>query len=491
MPPRRARVHEGQVRAILGRHAHLRGQPGRLTPPRSAGGSLASPAASLATGVPTTGSLAPGPPATDVLPAGVEDPNALHPVAMLHAELAVLTPEQQRRLAEDYVALWARTFRTLVTHLRGRPERALALFADEVYPFLRGDRLAARVHAVAPNRARLDLAEGLPDPYVCGLVAAFVGLSGAAAHCRRLAAGRFEVTYRIAPADRLARTVQHAATLRLGLVLAALLAAATGVALAAARSEIPVGRVLVVLLGVAAAQLAANALHALRAPHPAGPLTPLRASRTALKAQLAGAALAALAAAAWLSLTGTPLVLLFAAVGVLLGLLYAPLRDHGLGPLVLVGLYGPLIAQGALHALDATASHATHLALVPWTLVPGALAAAALYVDDLAEAPLDEAGGKRTLAVRLPRGRQAAAYAALVAVGLVPLALLALRPWSPAPAALPVAGVALLALAAAALSLRVRSNLEDPRRLAPARAGTQALHVAATLLLLTLVRGLP
>ncbi len=458
----------GQVRAILWRHGSLRAHPLRAPAPAPAGGSR---------------------PALDPsVPASLPDPNALLPAGDLRRELDAFDPAGQRRLAADYVALWARTFRTLVTHLRGRPERVLALFADEVYPFLRGDRLAARVESAGHRKATLQLAGGLPDAYLCGLVEGFVSLSGAAATATATAPGRVEVAYKVAPADRLARLAEHANALRLNLVVAALLAATLGIALAAANAG-PAGldawRVGLVLAGTAAAQLAANALHALRHGHPAGPLAPLRTGRRALLAQLAGAGLVAAVAAGWLALAA-PLVLLFAAAGVGVGLLYAPLRDRGLGPIVIGLLYGPLIAEGALHAFAAGPHHVGHLALVPWTLVPGALAAATLYVDDLADAPLDEAGGKRTLAVRLPRRSQGLVYSGLLGLAFAPLAWWLLR----APAS-PVAAtaVALLALAGLALLWRVRSGLGDPRRLAPARLGTQALHAAATVLVVLVAGG--
>ncbi len=438
-------MHEdaGQVRAILGRHASLRAST--------------SPA----------------------ILAVMADPNALVPAAGFAAGLAGQAPADQRRLARDYVLLWARTFRTLVTHLRGRPERALALFADEVYPFLRGDRLAARVQPGLPGRARLTLATGLPDAYLCGLVEGFVLLSGASTTCTVAAPGLFDVHYRVASTDRLARWAQHTASLRLNLVVAALLAAATGIALAIASTAVDPLRAAIVLAGVAAAQLAANALHALRHEPPAGPLAALRPGHNALRGQLALATAVAVAAAASLALTGTPLVLFFAAAGAGVGLLYAPLRDHGLGPILTTLLYGPLIAEGALHAFAIGGHHLDHVLVLPWTLIPGALAAAALYVDDLADAPLDEAGGKRTLAVRLPRHRQALAYGALLAGAALPAAVLLLRV-APHPSPLLLLPALSLAGLALVLAMRVRVGLEDPRRLAPARLGTQLLHAAAT-----------
>jgi 1,4-dihydroxy-2-naphthoate octaprenyltransferase len=204
--------------------------------------------------------------------------------------------------------------------------------------------------------------------------------------------------------------------------------------------------------------------------------------RAALRSQLGGAGIAALGCAAWLAVTGTPLVLLFAAAGLATGILYGPLRDRGLGPIVILALYGPLIVEGALHAFAVGAHHLDHVALLRWTLVPGALAAATLYLDDLADAPLDEAGGKRTLAVRLPRRSQGVVYTGLLSIGLAPLLAL-VRDRSLALATLVVA------LAGLALAVQVRRALEDPRRLAPARLGTQALHAAATLVVVLAVGG--
>ena len=152
-------MEHGQVRAILGRHA---------------GASL---------------------------PGGASDPTLLVPASVLRRRLEGLPDAEQRRLAHDYVALWRRTFRTLANHLRGRPGRALALFAEEVYPFLRGDRRAARVERRAAREARVLLADDLPAPYLCGLLEGFVGLSGASVVARADGAGAFTVAFRVAAAD--------------------------------------------------------------------------------------------------------------------------------------------------------------------------------------------------------------------------------------------------------------------------------------------------
>jgi 1,4-dihydroxy-2-naphthoate octaprenyltransferase len=179
-----------------------------------------------------------------------------------------------------------------------------------------------------------------------------------------------------------------------------------------------------------------------------------------------------------------PVVLLFAAAGLVVSVLFSRFRSQGFGP-ILAGLtYGPLMAEGALHAVaPAATDHLTHLALVLATIPLGALAAAILYLDDLADRPLDEAGGQRTLLVRLPRRTHFAGYAILLAMGLGSL-LLVLRAIAPAtqPWVLALAVPAILVLAS------VRRHLDDPHRLGPARLGTLELHIEdATLLILVLV----
>src|SRR5205823_4731692 len=147
---------------------------------------------------------------------------------------------------------------------------------------------------------------------------------------------------------------------------------------------------------------------------------------------------------------------------------------QGYGPLLAGITYGPLMAAGAFAAV-APAGLAPLLRAGPLlAMLPlGAFAAALLYLDDLADRPLDEAGGQRTLLVRLPRRIHLAGYALLLAGGAGTL-LLALNRLAPAAQPLAVA----LALPAAALCVQVRRHLDDPHRLGPARLGTLALLVA-------------
>ncbi|MFA5942999.1 MAG: UbiA family prenyltransferase, partial [Candidatus Thermoplasmatota archaeon] len=210
-------------------------------------------------------------------------------------------------------------------------------------------------------------------------------------------------------------------------------------------------------------------------------------SRNTLFVQAAVASLLAVAAGAFLALE-TPLVLLFAGAGLVAGLLLPRLLGHGFGPFAAVLLYGPLIGLGAFHAFAVGDHHLQHalwgIATLPLAFMAGAL----LFLNDLADRPLDEAGGKRTLAVSLPQRRQGLLYAGLLASALV--ALTATAALGPSP--ILVVAAIVLALPAAFLAVRVAKQMDDPHGLAPARLGTVALLVATGLcVLLALVSGGP
>jgi 1,4-dihydroxy-2-naphthoate octaprenyltransferase len=283
--------------------------------------------------------------------------------------------------------------------------------------------------------------------------------------------------------------VHKAALVRLPLLGCALLAALVGVALAAhlAGPLVP-WRVAAVLAGALLAQLGSNAWHDLHVDHPAGKLGAPRLGRRALwrlvwigylPAVLLGALLA------W----GNPAVLLFAAAGVAVSLLFVRFRAQGWGPLFAGLTYGPLLAEGALHAvLPGTTAHLGHLVAAAWTLPVGLLAAAILYLDDLADRPLDQAGGQRTLLVRLPEARHWLGLASL----LLPAALLAVALGATAGPA-PLLGALVLLLACVALLLRVRHHLQDPHALAPDRLAAVLLHLAtaALTILALLLPGAP
>jgi 1,4-dihydroxy-2-naphthoate octaprenyltransferase len=417
------------------------------------------------------------------------DPNGLVPAPVLRAELERI--ERQggetalRAEAEAYARLWARTFKTLVGHLRGRPERALALFVEEVYPFLRGDRLAARIQSSGPGRATLELQGGLPGAYQAALAAAFVGLSGAHVESSAPHPNRVDLSWRTAPADRLVRLAHRAAAWRFTLILAAVASCLLGVALAArAGARIEAWRVAAVLVGGFAAQLGANAVHDVRDPKPASPLDLATSGQARARRQ---AVLAyAVASGCGLALAvSAPVVVAFAAVGLALSALFGPLRNRGWGPAIAAAIYGPLMAAGAFHAFVPLAADWTASAIrFALTLPLGLLAATNLVLDDLADRPLDEAGGARTLLVRLP---QRAHLVVLVALSAAAVGSAWLAAWLLAPRqgwVILTVGVPWVVLLQAA-----RTELANPRGLAPARVAGLVLHgVAGVVLVLAAAR---
>jgi 1,4-dihydroxy-2-naphthoate polyprenyltransferase len=427
-------VEHGQVRAILGRHAR---------PGHAAG-----------------------------------DPTLFIPASTLRRILEDLPAAAQRALGRDYADLWARTFRTLARHLRGRPERALVLFAEEVYPFLRGDRRAARLERAAPGRARLLLPGDLPSAYHCGMLEGFTSLSSAQATAHDDGAGHFTVHYRVAAVDRLARAAQQLAAMRLPLLACVALAALTGAVASLAGLGWTGLSPLVVVAGVVAAQLGANAMHALRRPT-GSPFAARGLPKSALVASAVAAyALAGVCAALATQAAGWP-VLAFAAIGLGLGLAYARVREGGLGPAVAGLTYGVLVPVGSAYAL--VGPEAWPLLFAVLLALPLGLAAAAmLLLDNIADRPLDEAGGQRTLAVRLGGRGQVLAFTGLAVGSLAVLAVVGVALFWPVP--VPAVVALLLAPLAAWTCRRVARNADDPRALGAARLGTLLLVAAVAVL---------
>ncbi len=346
--------------------------------------------------------------------------------------------------------LWARTFKTLTRHLRGRPDRALGVFAEEIYPFLRGRRLAARIEAGPPTRLIID--EDLPGEYVAGLVEGLLELTGAQPHIE-VAGPTLVVRYRMHRADQIARIIHQAAQLRIPLLATSGAAASVGLAIAGA----PWLLWAVILSGTMAAQSGANAIHDLWRPGPRNVLGAPRLGKRWLWFQAAGSYTLAAAALSWL-IQSRPGVLAFAAAGVAFGAAYSQLRDLGWGPAIAAVTHGPLIVWGAAYA--AGASWGPQWA---FALPTGLFAAAMIYLDDLIDRPLDEASGNRTLVVRLtPRARLLGHQALMAAGAGLSLGLgAAMGRWSLA------MGTALLATWT---MVEVRQNADDPRGMTTARA---------------------
>ncbi len=415
------------------------------------------------------------------------DPARLVPAGPFGAALQELEDRQGaaalRELGHDYARLWARTFRPLVRHLRGRPRDALNLFASEVYPFLRGQARAARIERAGPRDAVVLLAPDLPPAYLEGMVAGFVELTRAEATCRHLGGERFEVSYAVAQADRLAWLGLQFASLRVPFIVAAATAALVGLGIAGATGYTDSLRVAATLIAVLAVQGGANALHHLRTRRPRGPLSPPEPPSAWYRVWMVSGYGVGSLIGLWLA-KDAPGLALAGTAGLGLSILYARLHDVGFGPAVAGITYGPLITLGALHALVGWSNPDVHVVGLLASIPLGLLAAALFYVNDLADRPLDEAAGKRSLLVRLPRSGHAAGFALLVGVGLAGLAAVLVVTLSTD--ALPLILLAAASLAAIRLVQMVQQNVDDPAGLAGARFGALALHaIAGAILLLT------
>ncbi len=386
-----------------------------------------------------------------------------------------------REAGASYAALWARTFRTLVKHLRGHPGHTLRVWSEEVYPFLRGDRLAARAEAHAPHIFDVVVHRDLPGEYLAGFLQAFIELSHAEADVE-VRGDTLRVHYRVKPTERVVRLVYVLAQLRVPLLLTSLLAALVGTMLAWRHGfPAPWWLVVAVLWGTVSAQSGANAFHDLSGrPRP---LTAPGPTRGWLLFQAIGSYAVAAAAMGIIIWSGRPGIVVYAVAGLLLGLMYRSLRDEGWGPFIAALSHGPLTVWGSFHAF-AGPIILTPVPAIILAMPTGLLAAAILYLDDLADRPLDEAAGKRTLVVRLPRRRHVALLAILLAAALGALAIVLAwegTAW--------VAGAAVLAIVAGILIQTVRRNIDDPSGLAPARMGILGLFVAAVALLLAAQTG--
>ncbi len=421
------------------------------------------------------------------MPEGTDNPTSLVAAEPFCDALRELEADKGagtlRDLGADYARLWARTFRPLVRHLRGRPQDALNLFASDVYPFLRGEARAARIERSGPRSAVVLLAPDFPPAYLEGMVAGFVALTRAEATCRHLGGERFEVTYAVAQADRLAWLGLQFASLRVPFIVAAATAALVGLGVAAASGYAELVRVVAILIAVLAVQGGANALHHLRTRRPRGPLSPPEPPSAWYKVWMVSGYGCGTIIGLWLA-KDAPGLAIAGTAGLGLSILYARLHDVGFGPAVAGITYGPLITVGALHALVGWQDPNAHIVGLLASLPLGLLAAALFYVNDLADRPLDEAAGKRSLLVRLPRSGHAAGFALLVGVGLAGLAAVLVGTLQTD--ALPLVLLGVACLAAVRLVQLVQQNVDDPAGLAGARFGALALHaLAGAILILT------
>lgn len=409
------------------------------------------------------------------MPPPIEDPNTLVAATDFDAALAHHGDAAARFDAgRSYARLWSRTFPTLVRQVRGEPERMLTIVTDEVLPYLTGRRVAGRASRLGRHRFRIITDGDLDADYTRGLLDGLVGLTGAQANVAYEGDGRFLVATRLHPRDRIVRVTRHISQLRLPLLITSLLAAAVGVALAGTTHRIDIAAV---LLGTVAAQSGANAMHDLRHPRHLH-LRPLNLSRPWLWFQALGSYTVALAALLWLALQ-QPATVGFAAAGVAIASQYGRARDAGWGPFVAGLTHGPLIVWGAAWAMGADLM-ADPLVSLMWALPTGLLAAAILQLDDIADKPLHEASGRRTLVVRSTPAANVRWFAFMTVAATAAAVAIA---W---PERLMTVAGLLLILFAGAIVADVRQHLDDPTHLATARLLLAGLY-ATTAFYLTIL----
>jgi 1,4-dihydroxy-2-naphthoate octaprenyltransferase len=186
----------------------------------------------------------------------------------------------------------------------------------------------------------------------------------------------------------------------------------------------------------------------------------------------------AVAAGIYLAVVAGPVILAVGVVSILAGVLYTggprPYGYAGLGEAFVFMFFGLVAVNGSYFV------QVERLDWLPAALsVPvGFLATAILVVNNVRDVDTDRRAGKRTLAVRIGRGRAQRLYAALVIGAYVALPLALLVAGGPA--------WGLLALASFPLAirpLRVVSTRADGPALNAALAGTGALLAAFSVLL--------
>ncbi len=168
-------------------------------------------------------------------------------------------------------------------------------------------------------------------------------------------------------------------------------------------------------------------------------------------------------------------LVLVGAASILAAALYSggpkPYASSGLGEVMVLVFFGFVATCGSAYV---------HLERVPWLAVGaavpvGLLACAILLVNNLRDVDSDRDVGKRTLAVRVGKGRTRVLYRASVVLSLVSVVALA-----------PTAPGALLAAAAAPLAvppLRTVSSKTDPPSLVEALIATGRLQLVFSVLL--------
>ena len=180
----------------------------------------------------------------------------------------------------------------------------------------------------------------------------------------------------------------------------------------------------------------------------------------------------------YLSLMNGPIVIVLAMIGLVSGFFYtAPpfnWASKGAGE-ALVGVnFGALMTLGAYYVQTRTLSLEPIVAAIPLSL----LIAAVLYINEFPDYVADKAVGKRTLVVRLGRGKAAYGYALIVFSAYASIILSALFGVTPAYTLL-----ALIPLPLAVEAIRHAAKFHsESLKLVPANAVTITIHLVTSLL---------
>jgi 1,4-dihydroxy-2-naphthoate octaprenyltransferase len=192
----------------------------------------------------------------------------------------------------------------------------------------------------------------------------------------------------------------------------------------------------------------------------------------------AGLCLAAAVVGAGLAFAGHPWVIAFGIAGLLSGVFYTarPISwvTRGLGEVMVALNFGVLMVTGAYYVQTGEVTRNSILVSLPVAF----LVALVLYINEFPDYRADLATHKRTLVVRLGRGRAAKLYPVLGAMPFAAVVALVVADVAPLMSLAALAGIPLWLSA----SRIVLQHSEEPFELAPANALTAIAHLATGLL---------
>jgi 1,4-dihydroxy-2-naphthoate octaprenyltransferase len=175
-----------------------------------------------------------------------------------------------------------------------------------------------------------------------------------------------------------------------------------------------------------------------------------------------------------------PVIVLFGAIGIFLGAAYtAPrlmLAGRGLGELAICVAFG-LIGIGTYYVQTASINTSIVIAALPLAI----LTAAIIIINEFQDATADGATGKRTLVVRIGRGRSIFLFAPVILSAYLPVVIGAVSGRMP-----PLTLISLVSLPIALKAIHVVWKTGgEPEGMTPANAMTILCHLVTGLALVT------